>query len=75
MNILIISIVVTVIVIILLFITFVVGFTTGWNARERKEIETAEQRRIGACMEHWHGHTTHKGTTIFSPARVKSGIQ
>jgi len=75
MTILITSIFVTAIVIILLFITFVVGFTTGWRAREKNEIEMSEQRRIGACMEHWHGHTTHKGTTIFSPARVKGGIQ
>ena len=50
---------------------FVIGFRTGYNACQDDERKMAEQRRIGAVMEHWHGHTTHKGHTIVSPLRDK----
>jgi hypothetical protein len=56
-------------------VIFAVGFNTGYNACETNERKMEEQRRIGAAMEHWHGHTTHKGGTILSPVRVAGGIQ
>lgn len=51
------------------------GFRTGYNACQEAERKADMQRRIGAAMEHWHGHTTHKGGTILSPVRVAGGIQ
>ena len=59
--------------IVLAIVIFVLGFKTGYNACEEAQRRDAEQRRIGACLEHWHGHTTHKGHTIVSPLRDKEG--
>lgn len=47
---------------------FVIGFAVGFNACQERERMMDGQRRIGAALEHWHGHTTHKGRTIISPA-------
>ena len=67
-------VVITLVAVAAAIVIFVVGFSTGYSAREADERKMAEQRRIGAVMEHWHGHTTHKGGTIISPARVEGGI-
>ena len=61
-------------VVVAAIVFFVIGFNVGWNACETNERKMAEQRRIGAALEHWHGHTTHKGGTILSPVRVEGGI-
>lgn len=62
------------IAVVVAIVIFVLGFKTGYEACETNERKMAEQRRIGAVLEHWHGHSTHKGGAILSPARVEGGI-
>ena len=69
------TVVITLIAVVVAIVIFIVGFNVGYGACEANERKMAEQRRIGAVMEHWHGHTTHKGGTIISPARVEGGIR
>ena len=45
----------------------VLGYKIGYATRQKEERREYEQRKIGAAMAHWHGHTTHRGGTIVSP--------
>lgn len=47
----------------------VLGYKMGYAARLKEERREYEQRKIGAVMAHWHGHTSHRGNTIVSPLR------
>lgn len=53
----------------------VLGFKMGYNARQEEERRECEQRRIGAAMEHWHGHTSHRGHTIVSPLHNQEEVK
>lgn len=57
----------TLVIAVTIIVSLVIGFKMGYNARQEEERKECEQRRIGAMMAHWHGHTSHRGHTIVSP--------
>lgn len=57
----------TLVIVVTVVAALVLGFKMGYNARQKEEHREGEQRRIGAMMAHWHGHTSHRGHTIVSP--------
>ena len=68
------TLIICLIAVVVAIVIFVLGFKTGYEACETNERKMAEQRRIGAALEHWHGQTSHRGHTILSPVRVEGGI-
>lgn len=51
---------------------FFAGAIVGYGMRVREEQDAYRDERI---IKHWHGHTSHKGCTIFSPEVREGGIK
>jgi hypothetical protein len=68
-------IIVAVIIAIAIFVAFLAGAVFGYGMRVREEQDAYRDERIRSALKHWHGHTTHKGCTIFSPDVVEGGIK
>lgn len=56
--------------ILAVFVAFLAGAVFGYGIRVREE--QAAYERIRSALMPWHGHTSHKGHTIFSQD-VKEG--
>lgn len=56
-------------------VAFFAGVVVGYGMRVREEQDAYRDERIRSALKHWHGHTTHKGCTIFSPDVVEGGIK
>lgn len=56
-------------------VAFLAGVVFGYGMRVREELDAYRDERIRSALKHWHGHTTHKGCTIFSPDVVEGGIK
>lgn len=56
-------------------VAFVAGAVFGYGTRVREEHDAYKDKRIRPALKHWHGHTSHKGCTIFSPDVVEGGIK
>ena len=56
-------------------VAFLAGVVYGYGIRVREEQDAYRDERIRSALKHWHGHTTHKGCTIFSPDVVEGGIK
>lgn len=63
-------------------VAFLAGAVFGYGTRVSHEqdtyrderIKSARDERIKSALKHWHGHTSHRGYTIFSPD-VKEGVK
>jgi hypothetical protein len=69
---------VAVIIVIIAFaivVAFLAGGVYGYGIRVREEQDAYRDERIRSALKHWHGHTTHKGCTIFSPDVVEGGAK
>lgn len=67
--------IVVVVAFLMVVVTFIVGAVVGYGVRAHEEQNTHKDERIGSALKHWHGHTSHKGCTIFSPDVVEGGIR
>lgn len=56
-------------------VAFLAGAVLGYGMRVREEQDAYRDERIRSALKHWHGHTTHKGCTIFSPDVKEGGIR
>lgn len=56
-------------------VSFITGAVVGYGMRVHEEQDAYRDERIRSALKHWHGHTTHKGYTIFSPDVVEGGIK
>lgn len=56
-------------------VSFIAGAVVGYGMRAREEQEAYRDERIRSALKHWHGHTSHKGYTIFSPDVKEGGIK
>ena len=56
-------------------IAFLAGGVWGYGLRVREEQAAYRDERIRSALKHWHGHTSHRGHTIFSPDVVEGGIR
>ena len=64
-----------VVVIAAFVVAFLVGAVWGYGIRVREEQSAYRAERIRSAPKHWHGHTSHRGCTIFSPDVVEGGIK
>ena len=67
--------IVAVIIAIAIVAAFLAGGVFGYGIRVREEEAAYRDERIRSALKHWHGHTSHKGYTIFSPDVVEGGIK
>lgn len=65
-------IIVAVIIAIAIVVAFLAGGVFGYGIRVREERAAYRNERIRSALKHWHGHTSHRGYTFFSPD-VKEG--
>ena len=68
-------IIIIVIIIIAAVVAFLAGGVFGYGARVREEQDAYRDERIRSALKHWHGHTSHRGHTIFSPDVREGGIR
>lgn len=68
-------IIVAVIIAIATVVAFLAGAVCGYGMRVREEQDAYRDERIRSALKHWHGHTSHKGCTIFSPDVKEGGIK
>lgn len=67
--------IVAVVVALAIVVAFLAGVVCGYDNRVREEQAAYRDERIRSALKHWHGHTSHKGYTIFSPDVVEGGIK
>lgn len=67
--------IVGVIIAIAIVVAFLAGGVFGYGIRVHEEETAYKDERIRAALKHWHGHTSHKGYTIFSPDVKEGGIR
>lgn len=56
-------------------VAFIAGGVFGYGIRVSEEKAVYRDERIRSALKHWHGHTSHKGYTIFSPEVREGGIK
>ena len=56
-------------------VAFIAGGVFGYGIRVSEEQAAYRDERIRSALKHWHGHTSHKGCTIFSPDVREGGIK
>lgn len=69
------AIIIAVIIAVATVAVFLVGAAFGYGVRVREERDKYKEECIRSMLKHWHGHTTHRGCTIFSPYVKKGGIK
>lgn len=58
-----------------IIVAFLAGGVFGYGIRVREEQSAYRDERIRTALKHWHGHTSHRGCTIFSPDVVEGGVK
>lgn len=67
--------IVSIVIVISIVLVFLAGCVYGYGARVREELDAYRDERIRSALKHWHGHTSHRGCTIFSPEVKEGGIR
>lgn len=68
-------IIVVVIIAIATVVAFLAGAVLGYGMRVRTEQDAYMDERIRNALKHWHGHTSHKGYSIFSQDVKEGGVK
>ena len=56
-------------------VAFLAGGVFGYGMRVREEQDAYRDERIRSALKHWHGRTSHRGCTIFSPDVKEGGVK